>query len=168
MIVGLLIYWQIVDEFMIVTETVAVGLLSISFICKIYNLIKVQYVIFVLLLVLLFNLIGFSYTTTNGDVSTTNYTSKIAFIGINPLVFIILGCFLISNRKEFSKSINTLFYGSINEQIENAGKGISFYYKKFNEYNDSDLRDLFNRYKDYPKEAQIALLQRKKERSITI
>ncbi|WP_183575990.1 hypothetical protein HDF18_19050 [Mucilaginibacter sp. X5P1] len=168
LLLGLLIYWQIVDEFLIITETVAVSLLSISFIFKRYGLKKIQYVLFVLLIILLFNLIDFSYTAHNGDTSTTYFTSKTVVFGIKPTVFLIILCFILVNNKQFSHSIKNILYGSSIEQNEKFDKGISFYYEKFNSYSDNDLKDIYNLYKDYPKEAQAALMKIKEERSLII
>ena len=56
---GLLIYWQLTGGFLMASETLAMCLLSLSFIFKKYNLIKIQWVSFGLLVVLLVGIIDF-------------------------------------------------------------------------------------------------------------
>jgi len=160
LLIGLLIYWQISDETLLVSETIAMFLFSISIVFKRYNLVKAQYFLFVLLLILLFQTIHFTYTVTN-DNTTTAYEESHS-VGINPIILIILIAFLVVNRK----LRRNFLYGSDKEKKESFEKDVSFYYNKFNEISTDDLKDIFNMYKEYPKEAQVALLQIQREREL--
>ena len=157
---GLLIYWQLTGGFLMASETLAMCLLSLSFIFKKYNLIKIQWVSFGLLVVLLVGIIDFSYTVQNGDTTTTYHTIKFNSPSINPIVSIILLAFIVINWRIFAR----LFYGSEEEKQKDFNRKVSFYYDKFKDEPQTELENIFSLYKYYPKEAQIALTKIKAER----
>ena len=160
LLLGLLIYWQITGGFLMASETLAMCLLSLGFIFKKYNLIKVQWISFGLLVVLLVGIINFSYTVQNGDTTTTYHTIKFNSPSINPIVFIILLAFTVVNWRIFAR----LLYGSEEEKQEDFDKKVSFYYHKFKDETNNELEIILKLYKEYPKEAQVALTKIKEER----
>ena len=159
-LLGLMIYWQITGGFLMASETLAIFLLSLSFVLKKYNLVIGQWLSFGLFLVLLFGIIDFSYTLHNGDSTITYHTIKFTSPSINPIVFLVLLAFAIVNWRIFG----WLFYGSKEEKQEDFNKKISFYYHKFKEEPQTELENIFSLYKEYPKEAQVALTKIKEER----
>jgi len=161
-LLGLIIYWQITGGFIMASETLAICLLSLSFIFKKYNLVIGQWISFGLLAVLLVGIIDFSYTVQNGDTTTTYHTVKFGSPSINPIVFIILIAFVVVNWRIFCR----FFYGSREEKQDDFNNKISFYYNKFKDETDAELKTFFSLYNEYPKEAQIALTKIKAERNI--
>ncbi len=157
-LLGLMIYWQITGGFLMASETLAISLLSLSFIFKKYNLIIGQWISFVLLVILLVVIINFSYTVQNGDTTTTYHTIKFTSPSINLIVFLVLLAFAIVNWRIFG----WLFYGSKEEKQEFFNKKVSFYYHKFKDEPQTELENIFLLYKEYPKEAQVALTKIKK------
>jgi hypothetical protein len=155
--------WQIADEFAMVNETLAMILFAISLIFKMYRIKIGQYLIFIFLLILLFNVIKFSYTVVNGDVSTTYYSASFSSLSINPIVFVVLMLYMIVNRKVIVDLFQKLLHGSDKEQEEKQDKNVAFYYDKFNNYSSNELNDIFKMFYDYPVEAQIALKKIDKE-----
>ena|ERR1700744_1700253 len=162
LLIGLLIYWQISGEFLMANETFAMFLFSISLIFKKYNVVKAQYFLFVIFFIPLLQLANFSYTITSNDSSITYSSGKFMSLGFSPIVFIIFIAYLAVNRNAFFN----LFYGSAEEKNESFDKNVTFYYNKFNEFSEDELKDIFDMYKDYPKEAQVAFLQIQSEREL--
>ena len=160
-LLGLMIYWQITGGFLMASETLAIFLLSLSFVLKKYNLVIGQWISFGLFLVLLFGIIDFSYTLHNGDSTITYHTIKFTSPSINPIVFIIFITFVIVNWRIFRRFL----YGSKAEKQDVFNKKISFYYYKFKDEPDTELETFFSLYNEYPKEAQIALTRIKAERN---
>lgn len=160
--------WQIDNDMFMINETVSVALLLISLVFNDNRFRFLKYVIFCFLVPALFNITHFSYTTINGSTTETHHSGSISFLGINPIVLLIIPVFMIVNRKLFVKSWVRLRYGSEKEIKENAAKEIDFYYYKFKRYPADDLKDLFKLYKDYPKAAQIALDKIKQESELRL
>jgi hypothetical protein len=161
LLLSLIIYQQIDGGYLSITETLAMALLSLSFILKKYNFIKGQWLLFGLLVILLLQIIDFSYSIQNGNETITYHTSKFTDISINPIVLIILFAFGVVNWRIFG----LLFYGSEKEREENFNKKVSFYYHKFKDESNEELEYFLSIYKEYPKEAQVALTKIKKEKS---
>jgi hypothetical protein len=158
LLLGLMIYQQIDGSYLMVTETLAMALFSTSFILKKYNFTKGQWILFVLLIFLLVQIVDFYYSIQNGNETTTYHTRKFT-IGFNPIVFIILLAFCVVNWRLFEK----VLYGSEDEKQENFNKKVSFYYDKFKDEPKKELEKIFMLYKEYPKEAQVALTKIKEE-----
>jgi hypothetical protein len=59
-----------------------------------------------------------------------------------------------------------LLYGSVQERKDEFDKKVSFYYSKFNSSPNDELKNIFNFYKEYPKEAQVALTKINQERKL--
>ena len=161
---GLMIYSQLNGGMLIITETLAVALLSLSFILKKYNYVKGQWTCFGFLIVLLVQIIDFSYTVENVDGSTTYHTSKFTSPSINPVVFIILISFVVVNWRIFG----LLLYGSAQEKKEDFDKKVYYYYNTFNKVTEEELMYSFSLYKEYPKEAQVALTKINEERNLNL
>lgn len=163
-IMGIFISWQIADELFMIDETLGLILFSVSVICKILDFKKVQYVVFILLLVLLLNVIKFGFTVVNGDVSTTQYSVSYTGLGFNLIIFFILILYLVVNRKVVFDLFFKLLYGSESEREERRNRDISFYYEKFHGCSAEEQNEAFKLYNDYPKEARIALDKINKEK----
>ena len=161
-LLGLMIYQQINGGFLMISETLSIALLSFSFVLKKHNYVKGQWLCFGLLIVLLVQIIDFSYTVQNENGFITYHTSKFTSPSINPVVFIILIAFLIVNWRIFG----LLLYGSVQERKDEFDKKVLFYYNKFNLSGNEELEGIFNLYKEYPKEAQVALRKINEEREL--
>lgn len=168
LLIGWFVWWQCANEAPMISETLAMFLFAVSIIFKAYNIKIGQYAILILLIILLFNLITFSYTVVNGDVSTTYYSANFSSFGFNPIVFFVLISYIICNRRFVAYAYKLLIHGSVKEQKEKDNKDITFYYNMFNNCSGNELNDAFNLYNDYPLSAQKALNKIKAERNALI
>ena len=126
---------------------------------------------FVLFLLILgvFNLLVFSASIFTFGVVRYIYkqdTIIIPFPGINPLFLLIAFLYFLFNSKLLIAHYHNLKYGSKKDIELNLKNRIEFYYNKFNSYESENLKKVYNIYKDYPDEAQIALKRIHEERKL--
>jgi hypothetical protein len=164
-LVGLFISWQITNGSVMINTTIGAFLFIISLIFRILKLRKGQYLLFILLLALLFN-IRLSFRIANGDVSTTYYSERFPALGFNPIIFLVLILYVIVHRNVIISLFRKLFYGSEKEQDEKRNKNIAFYYDKFSGCSSEELESILKMYEDYPAEAQIALKRIQQDRKV--
>jgi hypothetical protein len=166
LLTGVFVNWQISNELFFANETIGLALLSISLIFKLLKLKGAQYVLFFMMIILLFQLVKFSFTITEGDASTTYHSGAFLSIGFSPIVFVEFIFFILINRKVLFFFFGNLFYGYTEERKEKQLKKIDFYYNTFRGYSGDALVEAFKMLDDYPAEAQTALKQIKEERNI--
>jgi hypothetical protein len=162
-LLGLFVSWQIANNGFIINTTIALFLFSVSLVFKMLNFRRVQYVVFILLVILLFN-IKLSFQLSNGDGLTTYYSESFA-MGFNPLVLCVLIGYIVINREVVGGLFKSLFHGSAKEQDEKKNKEVTFYYDKFSKCSSDELNGALKVYSEYPEEAQIALKRIQQERN---
>ncbi len=127
-----------------------------------------NFFVFYLLIFGVFNIFIFSaFIFTFGSVNyykTDNFV--IAFLGINPFFVLIIFIYFLFNAKVLIAFFYTLKNGTDKEIALNFESKIKFYYEKFNLFESENLNDIYRIYKEYPKEAQIALKKIHEEREL--
>lgn len=136
-------------------------LFCLRFPLKIYKVRAWQYIILVVLLVLLFGPLQYSYTDFEGGTSVTHSEMRFTSL-IRPVTFLILMLFLVFNYRTMVDLYLLLIRGPEKEQEEELSKEIAFYYTKFNACSNSELVDICKMDNDYPVGAQLALNRIKK------
>jgi hypothetical protein len=164
-LLGLFVNWQIANNDFIINGTIALFLFSVSLIFKIFNFRKGQYPLFILLVILVFN-IKLSFQISNGDGSTTYYSESFPSLGFNPIVLLVLMVYIIVNLEVIAGLFKWLFHGSVKEQEQKKGINVNFYYDKFSRCSADELKGVLKMYNEYPEEAQIALEKIQQERNI--
>jgi hypothetical protein len=162
---GLFIAWQARNDLRMINESAAMVFLCMSLPAKIYKLRIVQYILFFVLVIFLFNAIRFSYTVVEGSVSRTYHYSQFNGV-INPIVFVILIVYSVVNIDALNHLYQIIIKGSETEQKDTENKKIEFYYNQFNSCSDEELTNIFKIYNDYPNEAKAALKRIKSEKGI--
>src|ERR1700749_286322 len=84
LLTGVFVNWQISNELFFANETIGLALLSISLIFKLLRLKGAQYVLFFMMIILLLQLVKFSFTITEGDASTSYHSGAFLSIGFSP------------------------------------------------------------------------------------
>ena len=156
---------QLKGEFVFLNESVAMLLFCLSFPLKICNVKLGQYLILIVLLILLFSPLSYSFTISDGDTSVTHSGAKYTSL-ISPITFFILILFLAFNYSAMKNLYQILTKGTDEEQKKVLSTEIEFYYNKFNGCSNRELVDIFKMYNDYPVGAQLALKRIKKEKGI--
>lgn len=162
----LLIRWQAIAGEMFINETSALILLCLGFAFKIYKVRAATYIIFLILVVLLFQPITYSYTVSEGNASITHSSSRFDTL-ISPIVLLVLVCHIMFNYASMIDLYHLLVRGSEKEQREKREKVVDFYYNKFSTCSNIELEDIFKSYNEYPAEAQEALSRLKSEKGIS-
>ena len=162
-----LFFWPITGVFLLtMNANIALVLGFVSLLLKFHKSKKGQYVIFISLVLLTFNIITFIPEIIQGDVSGTDILVKFGLLGIDPISFLLLIAYCIINIRTIAALLRTLFYVSEKEQEENENKNITFYYDKFNTCSSDELNNVLKMYKEYPEEAQIAIKRVQEERNV--
>jgi len=161
---GWFIYKESTDWFIMTKETLALFLFDFGILSVLFSVKSLQYIILFILVILLFNAVDISYTVKNGDASTT-YHSTTTSLGINPIVFLILGIYLVISRKAVVALYILMRRGSEEEQKEKAIKEFNFYYNKFRVYDDTEIAKIENNIDLYLPAAQQAIKKVVSERT---
>ena len=136
----------------------------IVLLCKIIIPKKSLFLVFFLMLLATIDIINFSFYTVNSKTYYTEEGMLYNGLGINIFFIVPLIVYAIINRKILNGLLLVIFKGSDEEQLAAKNKLSEFYYKKFAVSDDNEVKEFIKKLKDYPDEAQTALMRIKNER----
>jgi hypothetical protein len=120
------------------------------------------YPLFIILALASFNILSFMNGSYNVTIGYGD--SGFELPSFNPVMFSLFGLYCIINRNLTRFIWGKIFNSSDEASRENYKKMVDFYYDKFNDYPNEELKIIFENYKDYPLEAQEAILQLKEHK----
>ena len=130
-----------------------------------------SYVVLILLLLATLNVINFTIGVSSvhfGILGKDGDSISYQYPGIDPFFLLGLLIYWIINRKAVRQIWETLYYGSEKEQVIEVKSKVDFYYQKFKDCKEEELKQIFNMYNDYPSEAQCALRKIHEERNLSL
>ena len=111
----------------------------------------------IILLLSLFNIINFG-----GTISMTfgvNSSIPIETPSINPIILLIVIAYYLVNKKTIGITLSNFFKGTEEEKRKEFQNTVDLYFKKFNSFDEEELKKALENFNDYPDEAKIALRQ---------
>nr|WP_121272503.1 hypothetical protein [Pedobacter schmidteae] len=94
---------------------------------------------------------------TVGSISFNAFYGDIESISVNPIMLLILIIYYIINEKTVKKELRRIFFPSEEEKQSEHQMQIDFYYRKFENCGNEELKNIIINKEQYPMPAQIAL-----------
>jgi hypothetical protein len=162
-ILGLMIVnalYQFAFNHFVLTTNTYVGILgwavTLFFALKDFRFSK--YATAILLILGVLNILNFSVEAASTRIVFGDESPHFEWPGLNPITFLILIIYYIVNRKSINRILLNFIRGTEAEREEAFQKKVAGYLRNFEKFTPAELENMYKNVKEYPPEAQKAIL----------